>query len=126
MYNVIKNVDSKYGNVIVITTEDVGEFELPFPAINKARVIKRQWETSKKIRFLVNEQVLSINQLESWAFNEYKSLAKCDICPAILHDKNVFTHPFCNEKLFCSQECADKDYKIHLEKLEDEEECDFR
>jgi hypothetical protein len=126
MYNVNKDTHSKYGNVIVITTEDVGEFELPFHAINKARSLKREWVSTKKIRFLVNEQVLSINQLDSWAHNEYKSLAKCNMCPAILHDKNVFTHPFCNEKLFCSQECADKDYKLYLEKLEDEEECDFR
>lgn len=124
MYNVTKGGDSKYGNVVIITTEDVGEFELPFAAIQKARNLKRNWDTSKKIRFLINEQVFSINQLDSWAHNEYKSLSKCGSCPAILHDKEVFTHAF-SDKLFCCQLCADKDYKYYLETLDEEHECDY-
>lgn len=126
MYTVIIDTNSKYGNVIVIETNAIGEYELPFDAILKAKSLRRKMNTSKKIRFLINEQVLSLNQLDSWAFNEYKSLSKCTNCPAILHDKEVFTHAFCKEKLFCSQHCADEDYKLYLEKSEDEHECDYK
>lgn len=126
MYNVTTGGDSKYGTIVIITIDNVGEFELPFDAIRKAKSLRKAMNTTKKIRFLIDEQVFSLNQLDSWAFNEYKSLSKCNNCPVILHDKNVFTHPFCREKLFCSQVCADEDYKLYLEKTEDEEECDYQ
>jgi hypothetical protein len=126
MYTVSTGADSKYGNIVIISTIDIGEYELPFDAVRKAKSLRREMNTTKKIRFLVNEQVLSLTQLESWAYNEYKSLSKCTNCPVILHDKEVFAHAFSKEKLFCSQYCADEDYKLYLEKTEDEYECDYK
>jgi hypothetical protein len=113
MYTVSTGADSKYGNIVIISTIDIGEYELPFDAVRKAKSLRREMNTTKKIRFLVNEQVLSLTQLES-------------NCPVILHDKEVFAHAFSKEKLFCSQYCADEDYKLYLEKTEDEYECDYK
>jgi predicted RNA-binding Zn-ribbon protein involved in translation (DUF1610 family) len=125
MYKVYKETHSKYGNVIVINTEDIGEYELPFEAVNNAKSIKRLWATDGKVRFLINGQVLSINKLDSWANKEYKELSICSSCPNILNGKVVFTMPHCGIKLFCSQSCADKEYKFYLENLDEEEECDY-
>ena len=126
MYNVIKETSDTYGNIISINTEDIGEFELPFDAIRLALSIKRQWIISGKIRFLINGQVMSARQAESWANKEYKALAKCSGCPTILNGKDVYTNPHCGIKLFCSQLCADKDYKYYLENLDEEFECDYK
>lgn len=124
MYNVTKGGDSKYGNVIIINIEDNGEFELPFAAIQKARAIKREWLNGKKIKFLINEELYSINQLDSWAHQEYKALPKCESCAKILKDQ-VYTHPLCGANLFCTQACADKDHKYLVDKRDGEEEHEF-
>lgn len=124
MYNVSKD-NNKYGNVIIISISEIGEFELPFAAIQKAKSLKKEWITNSKIRFLINEQILSTNQLDSWAIKEYSSLIKCSMCPTIINNKNVFTHTYSYDKLFCSQGCADKDYILYLEKLEDEEPIEY-
>lgn len=125
MYNVNKEEHPTYGNVITISIEDIGEFTLPFDAVKKARSIKTSWKTSGKIRFLINNQILNIKQVESWSIHEYRELPKCYMCPAILTGKEIFLHAHCREHVFCSQSCADKDYKYYLENLDEEHECDY-
>ena len=78
----------------------------------------------KKVRFLIDEQVMSSKQVEHWANEEYKSLPKCEGCAKIL-DGDIHTHQFSGNKFFCSQICADKDYAEEVEKLKDEEEIDY-
>lgn len=127
MYNVSKQTHDKYGNVIDITKEEVGEFETPFRAINRGLTLRRQWmEASSdiKVRFLIDGQIMTTSKAEHWANEEYRSLPKCEACGKILGG-DVYTHQLCGSNLFCSQPCADKDYNFQVEKMSDEEECDY-
>ena len=125
MYNVVRQNHSKYGNVIEIARDDAGESQTPFQASNKAIMMRRLWRESDggKVRILIDGKVLTVAQTEQWSNEEYKSLPKCEACAKILRG-DVYTHKFCGSNLFCSQACADKDYNYHMEKLNDEEECD--
>jgi hypothetical protein len=126
MYNVTRQTYEKYGNVIEITREDSGEFETPFQACNKAFYMKRIWfeEIKTKIRLLVDDKIMSVSQINKWVNDEYKSLPKCESCAKILNG-NVYTHNLCNNYLFCSEDCSNENYRIQMEKLSDEEECDY-
>jgi hypothetical protein len=125
MYNVVRQTHEKYGNVIEITKEEIGEFETPFRAVNRALTIRRQWiDSTSKVRLLVDGQVVTPNGAEHWANEEYRSLPKCEACAKILGG-DVYTHQLCGSNLFCSQPCADKDYAFQVEKMNDEEECDY-
>jgi hypothetical protein len=77
----------------------------------------------KKVRLLIDDQLLSVKQAEHWAIEEYKTLPKCFGCAHLLNE-DVVTHRLCSE-LFCSEECADRDYNEQIEKLKDEEEIDY-
>lgn len=127
MYNVSRQSHPKYGNVIEIKRVEIGSYHTPSMAYNAAEKSRRLWreEGAKKVRVLIDDQLLTIKQAESWSITEYKSLPKCAHCSAILND-DVFTHQLSREHLFCSQLCADADYRIQTDKLSDEYECDFR
>ncbi len=126
MYLVSRSVHEKYGKIISISLDHSGEFISPYQAVQKLRNIKRLWkleEPENKIRYLVDNKIMTIAQVESWSNEEYKSLSKCENCGTILKE-NVFTHALCKSNLFCSQLCTDQNHKICLDKLEDEEECE--
>lgn len=127
MYNVSRSNHTKYGNVVEIIRDDNGLVESPSMAYNIALMIRNSWkkEGAKKIRFLIDDQILNSSQTESWSITEYKNLPKCFACASILHE-DVFTHVLCRENLFCTQRCADKDYQEQMDKINDEEECDFQ
>ncbi len=78
---------------------------------------------TKKVRILVDSQVLNPKQAEHWANEEYKSLPKCEGCAKILNE-SIHTHRL-SSKVFCSEGCADRDYAEEVEKLKDEEEIDY-
>jgi hypothetical protein len=126
MYNVNKKIHNKYGNIIEIIREESGEFDSPYSVANKARTMYRILveETNTKVRILVDEQVLTLTKLTKWADDEYKSLPKCEECGKILSEE-VFTHNFSGTALFCSQNCADKNYHFQMEKMKDEEEIEY-
>lgn len=126
MYKVSKEVHKKYGNVIKITRDDIGEYESPYPAFQQVKFLRRIWmeQGQTKVRVLIDQQILTIKQAEVWADEEYKSLPKCETCGKIL-DGNVFTHRLGGKNLFCTQICSDKDYAWQMEKLLDEEEIEY-
>lgn len=126
MYSVKKQVHTQYGNVVEIAREELAEFVSPFDAYRKAVKVYKEWKgnTKIKIRVLVDSQVMTLSDADSWSINEYKTLPKCESCGKIL-DGKVFLHQLSGEKLFCSQDCADKDYVIQVEKSNDNEESEF-
>ena len=126
MYSVSRQAHAKYGNVIEVTRAEDGNYLSPYVAANYAKRERRLWSESgaTKIRYLIDSQILNNKQLEHWANEEYKSLPKCFGCATILTE-TVFNHKY-SKHLFCSSKCSDRDYFEYLERLEDEEECDFR
>jgi hypothetical protein len=124
MYSVSQKTTEQYGNVIEVSREDASQFETPFQAINKALTLSRLWVNGGKIRFLIDGQVMTAKQAETWAIHEYKSLPKCEGCVKFLNG-NIYSHNLSHGHVFCSQACADKDYLFQMEKINDEEECDF-
>lgn len=126
MYKVSRQLHKKHGNVIEITRDEAGEHKTPFEAFNKASRMRRLWleESKSKIRFLVDEQVMTQSQADSWSINEYKSLPKCEECAKILSG-DVYTHSLCGSNLFCSPTCSDKNYAFQMEKMNDNEESEF-
>lgn len=126
MYTVTRCSHEQHGTVISIERDVNGSELTPFRAVQCACKERRLWlelGTVKKVKILVDGQVMSPKQAEHWAHEEYKSLPKCTGCAKIL-DGDVITHRLC-ANLFCSQDCADKDYNERLEILKDEEEIDY-
>jgi hypothetical protein len=126
MYSVSRQDHPTYANIVLIIREDNGMYATPGLAYNYAMMCRRRWrdEGAKKVRFLIDDQIMNPAQAEVWAKTEYQSLPKCFNCGAILHG-NVFTHPQCESKLFCKQTCADQDYQIYMDNLLDEEEIEL-
>lgn len=126
MYSVSRQIHDRYGNIVEITREEAGQYTSPFDAFRQASRERRQWKTEStdKIRLLVDGQVMTVAQADSWSITEYKSLPKCEECAKILND-DVFTHQLCGCNLFCSQKCADKNYNYIIDNLGDEEEFDL-
>lgn len=122
MYKVSQQTHEKYGDVIEIVRDDIALHETPFRALNAATTMRRLWGKGK-IRFLIDGQIMTLKQAETWSNEEYKSLPKCEGCAKILSG-NLYTHNLSHNHVFCSQICADKDYAFQMEKLLDEEECD--
>jgi hypothetical protein len=125
MYTVARCSHLQYGSVISIERDVNGSELTPFQAVQCACKERRLWLEAgqKKVRFLVDSQVMSPKQAWYWAHEEYKSLPKCTGCAKVL-DGDVFTHQLCTN-LFCSQRCADMDYNERVEILKDEEEIDY-
>ena len=125
MYVVARSSHPQHGSIITIEREMNGSVLTPFQAVHCACKERRLWMEAgaKKVRILVDDQLLNVKQAEHWAIEEYKTLPKCFDCAKVLNE-DVITHRLCPE-LFCSQECADRDYNEQIEKLKDEEEIDY-
>jgi len=125
MYIVRQQQHEGYGNVVVLERQEHG-IASPFLAVQQALKQKRLWKESgiKGIRLLIDGQVMTTAQAESWQRNEYQSLPKCQECGSLLGEE-VYTHQFCGDNLFCSQCCADQNYHENMEKLKDEEDSDL-
>lgn len=128
MYKVSRLNHEQYGKIIEIVREESGPEQTPFLAVNQAIRMRRQWkeETKGKVRILIDGQVLTVAQAESWSHEEYKSIPKCEECGKVLSG-DVYTHQLCDSNLFCSRDCADKNYDFQIEKMNDNEEteCDL-
>ena len=124
MYSVKRITHQSYGAVIAIERVVNGSVKTPFQAVQCACKEIRLWRESgiKKVRILIDEQVLSIKQAEAWSDEEYDSLAKCSGCATIMEEQ-IYTHQLC-PYFFCSQVCADRDYSERVDKLKDEEEVE--
>lgn len=126
MYKVTRIIHEKHGKVIAIEWDDAGPYHDPFAAVKQAKSLRNDWvkEGALKVRMLVDNQVMIVKGAESWAFKTYKELPKCGNCPKIL-DGEVFTHQYCRSNLFCSQDCADKDFDYIVSQWDEEYECDL-
>lgn len=126
MYNVSFQSHDKYGQIVTISLEEIGTYLNPFQAANQARLLRRRAleSGSVKVRFFIDNEILTIQELENWASQEYNFLPKCFSCGSILKTQ-VHTHPLCKTNLFCSQQCADKDYTLENEKMLDLTEIDY-
>jgi hypothetical protein len=124
MYQVNNKTDAQYGNVVIIQTATQG-IETPFFAMQQALKNKRLWQESgaTRIRFLINGEIMSPKEMETWSHKEYKSLPKCPWCYKILGG-DVFTHSLSTD-IFCKQVCADQDYQDKCERLQDEQDIDL-
>lgn len=125
MYVVNRQTHPQHGSVIAIERSMNGSELTPFQAVQCACKERKLWLEGgqKKVRILVDDKVMSPKQAESWAKEEYQSLPKCPWCAKILGE-NVITHRL-GPGLFCSQDCADKDYNELIEKQKDEEEIEY-
>ncbi len=125
-YSISRQTHERHGCVVSIErTEEIGE-PTPFRAVQQACKEQRLWQEEgvKKVRLLVDGQVVSHKQAEKWAHEEYQTLPKCYACAKVLGGE-IHTHQFCDSRLFCSSNCADEDYVEEMEKLKDEEEIDY-
>lgn len=125
MYSISHVSHPDYGDVVTVERVVNGEQLTPFRAVQCARTKQRILQDAgiKKVRFLIDNQVLSFKQAEQWAEEEYKTLPKCSGCAKIM-EENVFIHRL-STNLFCSQICSDRDYNERLEKLKDEEDIEY-
>lgn len=125
MYSVIRFSHPDHGPVIHIKMDMNGSERTPFQAVQSACKERRLWMESgiRRVRILIDHQVMTVKQAEHWAIEEYKIIPKCFGCAKPLNE-DVITHQLRSE-LFCSQECADKDYNEQIENLKDEIEIDY-
>lgn len=125
-YSIARIEHKKYKFILEVTRDEIGKYKNPFQVFNAGETLRRVYLESdkQKLKFLVDGQVLTLAQFETWANEEYKALPKCQACAAILTD-DVFTHHLAMNHFFCSQTCSDKDYLYCLDRYSDEEECDY-
>lgn len=125
MYSVTRSSHPTHGSTIVVESDPNGSELTPFQAVQCACKMRRLWMEggAKKVRIMIDEQLMSPKQAEHWAHEEYASLPKCPGCAKIMNER-VFNHQLSSE-LFCSQNCADQDYNERVEKIKDEEEIDY-
>jgi hypothetical protein len=126
MYSVSRIAHEVYGPVVAVDRAQNGSKTTPFEAVRLAQQERSLWKADgvKNIKLLIDGQVMSPKQAERWSNEEYKSLPKCKACSTIL-DGEVYSHQFCRSGLFCSKDCADKDYYEELEILKDEEDIEY-
>lgn len=126
MYIVNRCLHPTYGSVIEVIRSENGNLMTPQLALQYACKERRLWQEEgiKKVRYLVDEQVLTPSKLDRWFNNEYKCLPKCEACAKILNEE-IYTHQLSSNGRFCSQDCADKEYIEECEKIKDEEEIDY-
>ena len=125
MYNVSQLTHEKYGSVVVIEKVLNGYFLTPFNAVQAAINEQKLFSisVSEKVRLLIDDQIMTPHQAQHWAKEEYEELPKCKACGKPLPEDLVM-HQL-TPHFFCSQNFADKDYKLQLEKMQDEEEIEF-
>jgi len=125
MFSIKRLQHPDYGSVVVIESVDIGLLPLQVisPAIKEYRAYRQQ--SVNPVRFLINEQIMTLPQMEKWAHDEHRSLPKCQSCAKILVGE---VHPggFRGDTFFCSELCAHQNYLQELDKIDDEHECDFR
>lgn len=126
MYSIKFTTHERHGFVIEVIRDENGTIISPFAAVQMVSKEKRLQQEAglKKIRFLLEGQVLNIKQLEHWANEEYKVLPKCDSCAQILNEQ-FYTHRLSDMHRFCSQVCADQEFVEETEKLKELEEIDY-
>jgi hypothetical protein len=97
----------------------------PLSKLNNWQEKNISYGRMKKIqsRFLIDNQIFDINQLERWSYDEYKSLPKCQNCGKILFGE-VFSNSFSDSQLFCSKYCSDDDYHRQVAHLNDFVDCE--
>lgn len=119
LYSVKIEKDAKYGEIISIS--DSGEFISPFDVLNKLIALKNAFKSknNKTLKYLVHGKIMTLSGVKKWAKDEYKSLPKCKNCAAILLE-DIYKNNLSTD-LFCSQECADANYKELSNKFEEEE-----
>jgi hypothetical protein len=125
MYNIIRQTHENYGCIVVIERTIDNKQMTPFQAVREAIKQQKLWidESAKKVRILIDDQIMSTQQAEYWAKEEYAVLPKCKLCAKILNE-DVISHQL-KIGFFCSQYCSDKDYNNQLEVLQDEEEFEI-
>jgi len=126
MYSISRLIHSKHNAVIQIFHDLNGSHKTPFQALNAATKEQRLWIEAgqSNVRILIDDQIMTSLHAEHWAFEEYKLLPKCHCCAKILNE-DVLTNKVDNH-LFCSQICADKSYYSLYDRLDDQEEVEFR
>lgn len=126
MYKVKRSTHEKYGNIIEILRDEIGEIETSFFATEDAKKQKRLWKEAggTKIRFLVDGQILTADELEKWSREEYRSLPKCGWCAKVLGEQ-VATNNLSSGDLYCSRNCADNHYHQQSDYHNDYEEWDI-
>lgn len=124
MYTISRLTHEKYGSIILIERIEAGSFLVPFFAVQAAIKEQRLWleEGAKKVRILIDDQVMSHKQAEQWATEEYTQLPKCAACATVLNEE-LHQHQF-SDDFYCSIQCADRAYDEWIEKLKDEEEAE--
>lgn len=124
-YLIKRENHSKYYKVVVVEYSEQGIFNNPFQAINSAFKEKRLWqeENTDRVRLLIDNQILTNQQAEMWAKEEYQLLLKCSQC-ATLISENFVTHEL-SDHCFCSDKCANQDFLLQEEKLNSLEEIDL-
>jgi hypothetical protein len=126
MYSVRRQIHPQYGPVVEITREDDGLFSAPFLAEQQARKEHQKWREENILgRFLIDDQILDLTQLEKWSHEEYRDLPKCQECGSLLLLEEVFPHRYSDNNLFCSQNCSNTNYHRRVDHLNDYEECDL-
>jgi hypothetical protein len=85
MYSVNRFSHERHGSVVLIERVENGSFPTPFQAVQAALRERRLWQEAgtKKVRILVDDQVMSPKQAESWAHDEYKSSIRIGFLAAI-------------------------------------------
>lgn len=120
MYSVILEEDPNYGKIISICRDEDGDCKTPFEVYQKVKSIN----LNSKIKILVDDQLLSLFELNMWAHEEYKNLPKCQECFQILSRK-LYTHQLCGYSFFCSENCANKNHAQKIESLNDLEDIEY-
>jgi hypothetical protein len=115
----------QYGPVIYVENVKQGLFPLQLLQQANKEFHAYQAEANKPIRFLVDEQLLTINQLERWANDEHNQIPKCFQCAQILIGE-VYCGTFHGQHWFCSSLCRDQNFLEEMERINDEHECDFQ
>lgn len=125
MYGVTRFSHPQHGPVIKIERLANGSQLTPFQAVQCACKERELWRGLgvKKVRILIDDQVMTPKQAEHWAKEEYAGLPKCPQCVKILNE-DVFIHRL-RPDFFCSQDCADQNYDYQIEILKDEEEIEY-
>ena len=124
MYSVSKIKHPEYGEVITIEQSKDGKYHVPFSAVQQAIKDQNAALQEQFVRLFIDNQILTQQQAEKWARDEYQSLPKCKSCCSILLE-DIYTGGLFNSHLFCSEACEHKNQIEELEKLKDEEEIEY-
>lgn len=123
---VVRKITNDYGHLIVIE-ENGDDIVSPLPIFDQAIRQQKEWQqqVNQPVRFFLNDQIMTNQQMEQWANEEYQSLPKCQRCVQIL-DGEMYPGGFCGNDLFCSSHCYHQNYMEKMVKMNEEmEEVDY-